>query len=181
MKLSGDDMEEIHWRTLRLELPEHGVGTLYDTEEQCRASFARVRWPEGAQCPRCGASGPTRLASRHVYQCEKCRHQFSETSGSALHRTRISLRTWFVATEIMILRRTGFGQNRHVTTDSFAKNVGLQYVAAHRMKRIIIADLSRSDGLLRQCVCCRRFSLPDGVQPLTVEHLMWLIEMSYAG
>lgn len=70
---------------------------MFDTEEACEAYLAAWRWPQGFRCPRCEGEGAWRIARRRLYQCKTCRHQASVTAGTALHRSKLSLRVWFWA------------------------------------------------------------------------------------
>ena len=38
-------------------LSEAEFDELYGTEERCHAELARLRWPEGFECPDCGVQG----------------------------------------------------------------------------------------------------------------------------
>lgn len=66
-------------------------------EAACRAYLAASRWPEGYRCPGCGGLKAFELPRRLLWQCKSCGQQTSVTAGTALHRTRISLRDWFWA------------------------------------------------------------------------------------
>lgn len=59
--------------------------------------LARLRWPDGFRCPRCGSErgGPTGRAG--LLQCGACRRQTSVTAGTIFEGTRIPLQTWFRA------------------------------------------------------------------------------------
>lgn len=54
------------------------------------------RWPDGVRCP-CGSARAHRMASRRLFQCRGCRRQFSVTSGTPMHATKLPLRTWACA------------------------------------------------------------------------------------
>jgi transposase-like protein len=69
-----------------------------------------LRWPAGPVCPHCeatkvyfltpkdGTNGrKTRTGAqsmRRVFKCAKCRKQFSVLTGTVMHGTKISIRTW---------------------------------------------------------------------------------------
>jgi transposase-like protein len=69
-----------------------------------------LRWPNGPICPHCGndkayfltpkngvgrGSGKKRnLSVRRVWKCAKCRKQFSVLTGTVMHGSKISVRTW---------------------------------------------------------------------------------------
>src|SRR5665213_323110 len=69
---------------------------MFSTEEACRAYLARLRWPEGFRCPRCGGTEtwPIRTV---LLQCTNCKYQASITSGTIFQDTRTPLTVWFRA------------------------------------------------------------------------------------
>ena len=68
----------------------------FGTEEACRAYLARLRWPDGFCCPRCGGnrSYPVRGA---LLECGSCGCQTSVTAGTLFQDTRTPLPLWFRA------------------------------------------------------------------------------------
>ena len=87
------------------------------SEEQCYAFLESMRWPDGVRCPICGAdkiSRVTRKASSknkraHVYSCLEptCYQQFSVTSGTIFHGSRVPLSKWFMAISLIIDAKKG--------------------------------------------------------------------------
>lgn len=68
----------------------------FATEEACREYLARLRWPEGFVCSRCGATGGWK-ATRGRLVCRACRYQASVTAGTIFQGTHKPLRLWFRA------------------------------------------------------------------------------------
>ena len=68
----------------------------FGTEEACRAYLARLRWPDGFRCPRCGGerSWPVRGV---LLECSGCGCQTSVTAGTIFQDTRTPLPVWFRA------------------------------------------------------------------------------------
>ena len=68
----------------------------FGTEEACRAYLARLRWPDGFRCPRCGGnrSWPVREV---LLECADCGCQTSVTAGTIFQDTRTPLPVWFRA------------------------------------------------------------------------------------
>ena len=68
----------------------------FGTEEACRAYLARLRWPDGFRCPRCGGerSWPVRAV---LLECAGCGCQTSVTAGTIFQDTRTPLPIWFQA------------------------------------------------------------------------------------
>jgi len=67
----------------------------FATEEACRAYLARLRWPTGFRCPRCGSEKAWPV--RSLWECAACGGQTSVTAGTIFQDTRIPLRVWFRA------------------------------------------------------------------------------------
>lgn len=68
--------------------------------------FQRAKWPYGYRCPRCGHSGAYIITSRRqpLYQCNRCRHQTSLTSGTVMSGSKTSLAKWYKALQLMSRR-----------------------------------------------------------------------------
>ncbi|MGD0632632.1 MAG: IS1595 family transposase [Terracidiphilus sp.] len=68
----------------------------FGSEEACRAYLARLRWPDGFRCPRCGGvrSWPVRGV---LLECAGCGYQTSVTAGTIFQDTRTPLAVWFRA------------------------------------------------------------------------------------
>jgi hypothetical protein len=88
------------------------------TEEQGFTFFEKMRWPDGVvRCTTCGCDHICRITRKSVtknvrknlYQCLEptCRLQFSVTSGTIFHDTRIPLTKWFMAISIIMDAKKG--------------------------------------------------------------------------
>lgn len=69
----------------------------FNNEKACREYFYKLRWPNGFRCPKCRGVGCYPIKGRNEYQCIQCRHQISVTSGTVMHRSKLSLKIWFWA------------------------------------------------------------------------------------
>ena len=67
----------------------------FATEEACRGYLARLRWPAGFHCPRCGAGKAWPV--RGLSECAGCGCQTSVTAGTIFQDTRTPLPVWFRA------------------------------------------------------------------------------------
>ena len=78
----------------------------FSSEESCRAYLARLRWPEGFRCPRCGGgkSWPVRGT---LLECGGCGYQTSVTAGTIFQDTRTPLVVWFRAMWWMTTQKNG--------------------------------------------------------------------------
>ncbi len=70
----------------------------FPDEAAAEAFLVRVRWPDGVCCAQCGSREVTRLRTRPLWQCRRCRAQTSVRSNTVLHGTRKPLRDWLYAT-----------------------------------------------------------------------------------
>lgn len=58
-----------------------------------------LRWPDGRFCPHCGVMDHLSIPGRQagLYECRGCRGQFSATSGTPLHGTKLPIGVWLEA------------------------------------------------------------------------------------
>ncbi len=64
----------------------------YGSEAGCIEALARLRWPQGYVCARCGERRSYQLKTRaRTFECARCGHQESVTAGTVFHRTRTPL------------------------------------------------------------------------------------------
>jgi Transposase zinc-ribbon domain len=92
-------------------------------EQGCRRLLEAMVWPNGRVCPACGYKRSIALAGRDMgryrarpglYQCSNgaCRFQFTATTRTPLHATKLPLSTWLKALWLILqsdkglLRRT---------------------------------------------------------------------------
>src|SRR5215831_14898945 len=75
---------------------------VFADEERCRRLVEALVWPKGRVCPACGYKRSIALAGRDMgryrarpglYQCS-CRFQFTATTRTRLHSTKLPLSTW---------------------------------------------------------------------------------------
>jgi hypothetical protein len=79
----------------------------FNSESKCRAYIELLRWPDGAECPRCQSKKIYRLENRPLLLCASCEHQFSETVGTIFHDTHLPLEKWFLATFLLCEAKKG--------------------------------------------------------------------------
>ena len=89
----------------------------WSDDAECLRLLERLRWPQGVECPWCGSNLISRFSVkagvrenrkaipvRRLYDCLNpgCRHQFSVTSGTVMHNTRVPVWKWLVAISLQI-------------------------------------------------------------------------------
>ena len=92
------------------------------TEADAYRELERMRWHGTPVCPHChsedvgymrpanGVSRRTRtgaMSERRVWQCRECRKQFSATTGTVMHGSKVSLRIWLLCFYEMCLSKNG--------------------------------------------------------------------------
>ncbi|MGB8031413.1 MAG: IS1595 family transposase [Terracidiphilus sp.] len=104
-----------------------------------------MRWPDGIRCAICGCARISRIerkkASKNVrtslYQCLEptCKQQFSVTSGTIFHDTRIPLSKWFMAISLVMEAKKGMSAMQLKRT-LWGDHKGSYQTAWHMMHRI---------------------------------------------
>lgn len=79
----------------------------FSQEGTCIEFVARMRWPNGASCPRCGSLEVSRLGTRFLWQCKDCRKQFSVKVGTIFEDSPISLSKWLPAVWLIASAKNG--------------------------------------------------------------------------
>jgi hypothetical protein len=87
------------------------------TEQECFAFLEKQRWPDGVTCAVCGCDRISRITRKaksknvrkNLYQCLEptCKQQFSVTSGTIFHDSRIPLTKWFAAIHLLMEAKKG--------------------------------------------------------------------------
>jgi len=121
----------------------------FSDENSCRQFFESARWPGGRICPHCGynvsyvISGNPARPDR--YECKKCKRQFTVTTKTPLHSTKLSLWKWLQAMYLIISSSKG------ISSVVLARWLGVTQPTAWKMGHAIrkMMDPNQSDaGLL---------------------------------
>lgn len=108
----------------------------------------KLRWPNGAACPRCGGCDPYRLkpkaqgnrpARRGLFKCSACKKQFSVTTGSVFEASHVPLSKWLMAIHLMSASKKGMSAHQ------LHRMLGITYKAAwfinHRLRYAMAANV----------------------------------------
>ena len=80
----------------------------FPDEARCDAFLSARRWRDGFVCPACGGGRAVALKSRpRLLECLDCGRQTSLTAGTAMHRSKLPLTTWFWAAHVMATHSNG--------------------------------------------------------------------------
>ena len=83
------------------------VHTMFSSDMKCRELLARLRWPEGPQCPRCKTPAVELETEKHLFYCKGCDYQFSVTAGTIFNDSHLPLEKWFAATFLLCQAKKG--------------------------------------------------------------------------
>jgi transposase-like protein len=98
------------------------LATKLPDEDAAYTYLEKLRWPNQPVCPHCGSindhyfltpKGDGRktrtgsISARRVWKCKDCRKQFSVTTGTIFHGTRVSLRIWIFVLFEMAANKNG--------------------------------------------------------------------------
>ena len=118
-------------------------------EHTCRKFFETARWPNGRICPHCGCDVSYVIKAKNQrpgrYECKKCKHQFTVTTKTALHSTKLSLWKWLQAMYLILSSSKG------ISSVVLARWLGVTQPTAWKMGHTIrkMMDPNQSDaGLL---------------------------------
>lgn len=78
----------------------------FSTDKACLEYLAKLRWPGGFVCPKCGNNTYWRTGT-DLWMCRECSRRTSVTAGTIFERTRTPLRTWFAAVWFVTAQKNG--------------------------------------------------------------------------
>lgn len=90
---------------------------MYTNDDVARAHLEAIRWPDGVNCPHCGAlEGCQRLEGKStrpgLFYCRDCRKQFSVTVGTVFERSHVPLHKWVLATHLLCASKKGMSAHQ---------------------------------------------------------------------
>src|SRR4029078_4452278 len=119
---------------------------IFNDETAARERLEARVWPEGPNCPHCGATDEnvTKLEGKAhragVYQCAECREQFTVTVKTVFERSKIPLTKWLAALFLMTASKKG------VSAHQVHRMIGVRYKSTwfmmHRLR-----EAMRTGGL----------------------------------
>ena len=124
----------------------------FNDEGRCRRLLETMVWPAGRICPACGYRHSIALAGRDsgkfrarpgLYQCSNgdCRFQFTVTTRTPLHSTKLPLGIWLKALWLILQSDKGLSSVR------LAEAIGVSQPTAWRMGHALRLLVARQDQL----------------------------------
>ena len=107
----------------------------FPDEETCRHYLEQVIWPQGRHCPHCGGKKSWPITSDSarpgLYECAKCGGQFTVTTKTPLHSTKLPTKKWLLALFGMT------NSSKGVSSVYLARWIGTTQKTAWRMGHIL--------------------------------------------
>jgi transposase-like protein len=94
---------------------------IYLNEDAAREYLEQKRWPNGAVCPHCGATGAYKLQAKAdskrpvrqgVWKCKSCRKQFTVRVGTIFEDSHIPLYQWLSAIQFLCASKKGMSAHQ---------------------------------------------------------------------
>jgi transposase-like protein len=72
---------------------------------------AKLRWPDGPICPRCGGTEHSYLTTRRIWKCKVCKRQFSVKLGTIFEDSPLGLDKWLPAVWLAANSKNGISSH----------------------------------------------------------------------
>ena len=93
---------------------------------------AKLRWPNGPICPRCGGVEYSYLTTRRIWKCKECKKQYSVKVGTIFEDSALGLDKWLPAIWLAANSKNG------ISSHELAKHLGVTQKSAwfmlHRIR-----------------------------------------------
>ena len=107
----------------------------FPDENACRQFFESIIWRNGRLCPHCGCAKSYRLSGKSsrsgLYECDECKRQFTVTTRTPMHSTKLPLWKWLLCMYLMV------NSSKGVSSVFMAKWVGVAQKTAWKMGHAI--------------------------------------------
>src|SRR5947199_2982295 len=104
---------------------------------------AKLRWPEGAACPKCGGKEHSFLTTRRIWKCKSCKRQFSVKVGTVFEDSPLGLDKWLPAVWLAANSKNG------ISSHELGRALGItQKSAWFMLQRIRLAMRTGSFSML---------------------------------
>jgi transposase-like protein len=107
----------------------------------CTEYVAKLRWPNGPFCPRCGSTEYSYLTTRRIWKCKACKKQYSVKLGTIFEESRLGLDKWLPAVWLAANSKNG------VSSHELARSLGITQKSAWFMLHRIRLAMKRGSLL----------------------------------
>jgi transposase-like protein len=113
------------------------------SDEEAREAFKAIRWSDNKgepYCPKCGCAKVHAYASRPLWKCRACNHQFSLTSGTIFASRKLPVRDYLLAIAIFCNGAKGHSALQ------LSRDLDCQYksafVLAHKLREAMASGMT---------------------------------------
>ncbi|MCD4792432.1 MAG: IS1595 family transposase [Bacteroidales bacterium] len=141
------------------------ISNKFPTELDCIKYFEKVRWNNSIVCAYCSSDNIGERNKDHRFHCKTCKKSFSVTTGTKLHNTRLTLKTWLISFGVISDAKKG------ISAKQLERNLGVHYETAwtmyHKIRELMIEDV-KLEGIVEADETfiggVPRYNLPKGVK-----------------
>lgn len=115
------------------------------SDQEAHDTFQAIRWADNGgepYCPRCGCLEARKLATRPVWKCKGCSHQFSVTSGTIFADRKRSIRDYLLA--IAVFANGAKGHSALQLSRDLNCQYKTAFVLAHKLREAIEAEQQKA-------------------------------------
>lgn len=98
----------------------------------CTEFVAKLRWPNGPHCPRCGSVEYSYLTTRRLWKCKDCKKQYSVKVGTIFEDSALGFDKWLPAVWLVANSKNG------ISSHELARSLGVTQKSAwfmlHRIR-----------------------------------------------
>ncbi|NQZ57566.1 MAG: IS1595 family transposase [Lentisphaeraceae bacterium] len=130
---------------------------VFPNEPSCCAFLRKQKWPEGFRCRRCShnKSSCQQKGIREIHECLSCFYQESLICNTLFEHTRLPLRTWFLAIQLLTQAKTCMSAmelhrhlNINIKTAQLLKHKIMQTLTDAEEKRILKGRIECKEAYL---------------------------------
>lgn len=118
----------------------------FPNETACRKFFESIFWKHGRYCPRCFHEKSYHLQGRSsrpgLYECAHCKHQFTVTSQTPMHSTKLPLWKWLLAMYYTV------NSSKGISSVYLGKMIGISQKSAWKIGHAIRKMMAPGDELV---------------------------------
>ncbi|MCB9188035.1 MAG: IS1595 family transposase [Flavobacteriales bacterium] len=114
------------------------------TDENCKFLLKKMRWNGVPKCPKCGSEKNYFLKTRELYKCanKDCYKQFSITTDTIFHNTKLPLSDWFAAMWLFASEKRG------LSSVQLAEHLNIEQKTAWFLLQRIREAVNDSNGFI---------------------------------
>ena len=120
--------------------------TKFSDENPCRQFFESVIWRQGRFCPHCQCAKSYHIrggsARPGLYECAQCKRQFTVTTKTPMHSTKLPLWKWLLVMYYMV------NSSKGVSSVFIAKWVGISQKTAWKVGHAVRAMMDPGNEIV---------------------------------